>query len=673
MRIALVSREVHPLCGGGIGRYVAAAAALLAEIAEVTIFTTDVYTARHAELVAAADPALPPPGVEIVFVPEPTPEETEVAYTVMHPYSARVLDALKAHYGSAPPELIEFCDYLGEGFVTLQAAHTLDPFLARTHLAVRIHTTAELCDLLNGYCPSAFSARAIYEFERFCLRHADHVIFQGGDILATYERFYGAAAIAPATRIRYPFTGPSAGPDPDFDPSGRPLSLLYLGRLERRKGVLALAGAVAGLPREDLSLTFAGADTTTAPLGGSVAANLELAIADDPRMALLGGVHPTELPALIRAHDVIVIPSAWECWPYAALEPLHLNRPVLATPVGGLVEIVQGGVSGWQAAGTDAAALEEALITVLEDRAGLAEMVVSGAPLAHARSLAPDQEILDAYRRLLATPLTRPVAAPARPAAPDPTAAAPADPARPRAAEVPLVSAIVPYFQAEAHVRATVDSLLAQTHPRMEIVLVNDGSFTDADWILAELSARFPVLVVTQMNQGLGAARNFGIGQSVGPYILPLDADNVIAPDFTARAVAVLEARPEVAYVTPWSRYIGTDGNPWPEPNVGYAPLGNWSSLLVEDNVAGDAAALWRRRLFDLGFRYSEELTSFEDWALYRHLAAAGHHGAVIPERLLGYRLRDDSMQATVARPHRARLLGEINAHVRARGMRWTA
>ncbi len=48
-----------------------------------------------------------------------------------------------------------------------------------------------------------------------------------------------------------------------------------------------------------------------------------------------------------------------------------------------------------------------------------------------------------------------------------------------------------------------------------------------------------------------------------------------------------------------------------------------------------------RRRIFDAGFRYSEELTSFEDWHFYRELQRAGHFGAVIPERLLRYRVRE--------------------------------
>ena len=116
-----------------------------------------------------------------------------------------------------------------------------------------------------------------------------------------------------------------------------------------------------------------------------------------------------------------------------------------------------------------------------------------------------------------------------------------------------------------------------------------------------------------------------------------------------------------------------TTGMPRAGPYIGYQPLGNHAALNAEENVAGDAAAVLRRRLFDAGFRYSEELTSFEDWHLYRELRDAGHFGAVIPERLIRYRVRDDSMQARDREPRRERLEGEIDALIRENEVRWTS
>lgn len=656
MRVALVSRELYPLGGGGIGQFVSAAAELLSGTAEVTILTTSLFEQSYERLRADGDPRLPRGSVRVEFVPEPTDEEALGWYHVMHCYGARVYDRLKELYPAGGPELIEFPDFLGEAFVTLQAAEALDPFLARTRICVRVHTTAEICEVLDGYYHRDLASHALHDMERFSLARADRLIWQGGDVLGTYQRFYGARALAPGTRIRYPYLGPATAPGADAEfGAGVPLRILYAGRLERRKGVANLVRAATGMTRDDARITLIGGDTNTAPLGVSMRDQLNLAIADDGRIDVLGQLDRAALADAIRDHDVVVIPSLWECWPYAALEALHLNRPVLATPVGGLVELVQPGQSGWLAGGTDAVALADALESLLDRRDELEQLVRSEGPRSRGSALTDEREILDSYQGLARIDPRRPV------------------PRRRAQAKPPLVSAIVPYYRAARYVMETIESLIAQTYRRLEIVLVNDGSFEEDDWVVAEIAGRLPSIVVTQMNSGLGAARNLAVSQSRGRYVLPLDSDNVAEPGFVERCVEILERRRDVAYVTSWSRYIDDDGDPIDGVQIGYQPLGNHAALVARDNVAGDAAAVVRRQIFDAGFRYSEELTSYEDWHLYRELSRAGHFGMVIPERLLRYRLRPDSMQAQIAQPRRARLEGEIEALMRENGVRWSS
>ncbi len=187
---------MYPLHGGGIGQFVTSAARLLSRIAEVTIFTTSLLEERYQQLRAVGDERLPGVGVRVVFVPEPSVEEAEGWYHVMHCYSARVLECLREAYPDGGPDLIEFPDYLGEAFVTLQAAWALDPFLAKSRICVRLHTSAEMVEVLNGYWKHDLGSRAVHELERFLLARADRVIWQGGDILGSYKRFYGSGALA---------------------------------------------------------------------------------------------------------------------------------------------------------------------------------------------------------------------------------------------------------------------------------------------------------------------------------------------------------------------------------------------------------------------------------------------------------------------------------------------
>src|SRR3954447_1869268 len=162
MRIAFVAREVYPYVGGGIAPIVAAAARQLSSVAEVTVVTAASHRAAH-EARAADD------GIRWLFVEEPEQDELGDWAGYMHVWSARVYEALRAGYPDRGPDLIEFCDYLGEGFVTMQARHTHDPWLADTQVMVRLHTTSEIVSVLDGHMPDDFESVSIFEAERFCL------------------------------------------------------------------------------------------------------------------------------------------------------------------------------------------------------------------------------------------------------------------------------------------------------------------------------------------------------------------------------------------------------------------------------------------------------------------------------------------------------------------------
>ena len=102
MRIAFVSRELHPLSGGGIGVAVAGLAAALAETAEVVVLTRSGLEERYRELKAAG--ALPwPDDVRVEFVDDAQGDGFGSYYNYMHLYSARVLDCLQEVYPDGRP------------------------------------------------------------------------------------------------------------------------------------------------------------------------------------------------------------------------------------------------------------------------------------------------------------------------------------------------------------------------------------------------------------------------------------------------------------------------------------------------------------------------------------------------------------------------------------------
>jgi glycosyltransferase involved in cell wall biosynthesis len=104
----------------------------------------------------------------------------------------------------------------------------------------------------------------------------------------------------------------------------------------------------------------------------------------------------------------------------------------------------------------------------------------------------------------------------------------------------PLVSILIPAHNAEAWIADTIQSALAQTWPRKEIIVVDDGSKDQTRSVARQFASR-GVSVVTQTNQGAAAARNRAYADSRGDYIQWLDADDLLAPDKIARQMEALK------------------------------------------------------------------------------------------------------------------------------------
>src|SRR5450432_4276127 len=97
----------------------------------------------------------------------------------------------------------------------------------------------------------------------------------------------------------------------------------------------------------------------------------------------------------------------------------------------------------------------------------------------------------------------------------------------------PMVSIIIPCYNAERYLAEALDSALTQTYPNCEIVAVNDGSTDSSPAILERYAQQAPdrVRVVHQMNQGLGSARMQAVHEARGEFIVPLDADDRLHPE----------------------------------------------------------------------------------------------------------------------------------------------
>jgi glycosyltransferase involved in cell wall biosynthesis len=118
----------------------------------------------------------------------------------------------------------------------------------------------------------------------------------------------------------------------------------------------------------------------------------------------------------------------------------------------------------------------------------------------------------------------------------------------------PLVSILIPCHNAAPWLAATLESALAQTHPRTEIIVVNDGS-TDDSLAVARQFERPNVSIVTQPKAGASAARNHGLRLARGDYVQFLDADDLLAPDKIARQLLLAQGQTIPLLSGAWGRF----------------------------------------------------------------------------------------------------------------------
>lgn len=642
MRLCLISSEHDP--HGGLGGSVERLARLLAGEHEVTL----VHTFETTTPVLSSDD---PPGLRHVVVdPSRLPP---IAFSCDdHARSAAALQAIEDAYGDEPPDYLEVPDYRGHGLVPLQARDSGHRSLRGCTIAVRLRGSAEAICMHDGVWREPVN-RIVFDFEREVLRLADLVLWPGGDVLEVYRRFLGLD-LPVAERLRLPVEHPSEPPQPPPRAAAEPLRILYAGRLQRVKGVLELVEACAGLAG-DWRLAMVGGDTSTAPLGRSMHDTIEAMCAGDSRVSLHDQVSRERLQPVFADHDLLVVPSRFDVWPNVALEAMRAGLPVLATPVGGLTEIVADGVTGWHTADTGRVAIQESLERLQANRDELEAVRASGEVFRRFEQLTAPEPLLAAYRELLGG-LHPPVSLD-----------------RPATVDEPLVTAIVPYYSEHEWVGEAVESLLAQTHRNLEVTIVNDGAYDAEAGVLFELAEDPRVRVLTQRNGGDQSARNLGVIDAEGEYVAMLDADNAFEPEFVERAVAMLEADPELAYVTCWLRFFGEPGALESAGTQGFPALGNGVRSDDAINSDGDTIAVMPRRLFtELGYAYAEQAPISSDWALYRVFKDDGRFGAVIPEQLARYRVRDDSLSGSTAATAQTLSWDEVVTFRRVRRVQWT-
>ncbi len=177
----------------------------------------------------------------------------------------------------------------------------------------------------------------------------------------------------------------------------------------------------------------------------------------------------------------------------------------------------------------------------------------------------------------------------------------------------PLVSVVIPAYQAAGRIRETLDSVFAQTYPNVEVVLVNDGSPDTGALEEAIRSYGERLIYIRQENRGPSGARNTAIRAARGKYIACLDSDDIYLPEHLARLVPLLEERPldlvySDSYVTRDGVHVGRSFERQPQsPPVTFEKLITEECAITTSAVVASRHAMIDAGLFDERYRCSED------------------------------------------------------------------
>ncbi|NER48247.1 MAG: glycosyltransferase [Symploca sp. SIO1B1] len=219
---------------------------------------------------------------------------------------------------------------------------------------------------------------------------------------------------------------------------------------------------------------------------------------------------------------------------------------------------------------------------------------------------------------------------------------------------MPLISVIIPAYNAEKTILETIESIFQQTFADFEIIVINDGSQDSTLELLSGVTD--PRLQVFSFpNAGLSASRNRGVARAKGEYISFIDADDLWTPDKLELQLQALQTNPEAAVAYSWTDCIDEagkflrSGSHMSVSGDVYAQL-----LLVNFLESGSNVLIRQQALREIGDS-DESLAAGQDRELFLRLAAK-YHFVAVPQTQILYRVSAQAISANVAKAGTSRL-----------------
>lgn len=206
------------------------------------------------------------------------------------------------------------------------------------------------------------------------------------------------------------------------------------------------------------------------------------------------------------------------------------------------------------------------------------------------------------------------------------------------------VSIVIPVYKKEAYLADTLDSILAQTHKNLDIILLNDGSPDGCPAICESYaSSDCRIRYVNKKNSGVIDTRNMGLGMAHGELIIPFDADDIMPADFVANLVQAAQNHSDVTVFAPGARAFGAR-----EGDIVFSSH-DLPSLLYRNGLPNSCA--FRKRALNTISGYNPTMTDgLEDWDFWLYFVERDLRIMRVPNTFYFYRVMPGSRNNMPAR-----------------------
>ena len=215
----------------------------------------------------------------------------------------------------------------------------------------------------------------------------------------------------------------------------------------------------------------------------------------------------------------------------------------------------------------------------------------------------------------------------------------------------PLISVVMPAYNAAAFLREAIDSVLLQRFTDFEFIIINDGSVDESDTIIRSYPDPRIVYLVNETNKGLVFTLNRGVENARGQWIARFDADDICKPDRLEKQIAYAAAHPDAKIIATTIELIDESGNDigiWNDDR-NHTQTESIHRFLPFNNCIAHPTVLIDTRLLQT-YRYDPDQRLSEDYDLWLRLHADGYRVHKLGEPLLRHRILKSSFTRTTGK-----------------------